>query len=66
MKRKLRDDIANAFIEGKEYFKQHPDITAAELYRHAQDLAAKYGCPIASHLLRQFPHEKIPGDEITL
>lgn len=70
VKRKLRDDIAKAFAEGKEYFKQHPDITAAELYWHAQELAAKYGWeyggPIAGHLLGQFPHEKIPGDKITL
>ena len=70
VKRKLRDDVALAFVEGKEYFKRHPDITAAELYRHAQDLAARhgweYGGPIAGHLLGQFPHERIPGDKITL
>jgi Xaa-Pro dipeptidase len=70
LKKKLRDDIETAFAEGKEYFKAHPDITAAELYRHAQDLAAKhgweYGGPIAGHLLGQFPHERIPNDKITL
>ena len=70
VKIKLRDDIAKAFREGNEHFKQHPDITAAELYRHAEDLAAKYGWeyggPIAGHLLGQFPHERIPGDKITL
>jgi Xaa-Pro dipeptidase len=69
-KLKLRDDIARAFDEGKQHFKQHPDITAAELYRHAEALAAKYGWqyggPIAGHLLGQFPHEKIPNDKITL
>jgi hypothetical protein len=67
---KLRDDIGKAFAEGKEYFKQHPDITAAELYGHAQEHAAKYGWefggPIAGHLVGQFPHERIPGDKITL
>jgi Xaa-Pro aminopeptidase len=70
LKKKLREDIEKAFAEGKEYFKSHPDITAAELYRHAQDLAAKYGWefggPIAGHLLGQFPHERIPNDKITL
>ncbi len=69
-KKKLRGDIEKAFIEGKEYFKAHPDITAAELYRHAEDLAAKYGWqyggPIAGHLVGQFPHERIPGDKVTL
>lgn len=70
VKKKLRDDIETAFMEGKEYFKAHPDITAAELYLHAKNLAAKYGWeyggPIAGHLLGQFPHERIPGDKITL
>lgn len=70
LKKKLREDIEKAFGEGKEYFKSHPNITAAELYRHAQDLAANYGWefggPIAGHLLGQFPHERIPNDKITL
>jgi Xaa-Pro dipeptidase len=70
IKLKLRDDIGKAFDEGKEYFKQHPEITAAELYRHAQNLAKNYGWeyggPIAGHLLGQFPHERIPGDKVTL
>jgi Xaa-Pro dipeptidase len=69
-KLKLRDDIAKAFNDGKEYFKQHPEITAVELYRYAQKLAQNYGWeyggPIAGHLLGQFPHERIPGDKVTL
>src|SRR5271168_1860855 len=43
VKLKLRDDIAKAFIQGKEYFKRNPDITAVELYRHAQKLARDFG-----------------------
>jgi Xaa-Pro dipeptidase len=70
VKRKLAADIATAFVEGKQFFKDHPDITAAELYRHAQHLAVKHGWefggPIAGHLLGQFPHERIPNDKITL
>lgn len=70
VKLKLRDDIAQAFSEGKKYFHEHPEITAAELYRYAQKMAAdrgwEYGGPIAGHLLGQFPHEKIPGDMVTL
>lgn len=69
-KLKLRDDIGKAFADGKQYFNQHPEITAAELYRHAQKLANdygwEYGGPIAGHLLGQFPHERIPGDKVTL
>jgi Xaa-Pro dipeptidase len=70
VKLKLRDDIAKAFIQGKEYFKRNPDITAVELYRHAQKLARdfgwEYGGPIAGHLIGQFPHERIAGDKVTL
>ncbi len=70
IKQKLKKDIENGFVEGKKYFEQHTDITAAELYRHAQDLAVKYGWeyggPIAGHLVGQFPHERIPDDKVTL
>jgi Xaa-Pro dipeptidase len=70
IKQKLRRDIAQAFVEGKKYFQQHPDITGAELYRHAEESAAKYGWeyggPIAGHLVGQFPHERIAGDKVTL
>jgi Xaa-Pro dipeptidase len=54
-KLKLRDDIVKAFAEGKKYFEQRPDITGAELYRHVQKLAVKYGWEyggsIAGHLV---------------
>jgi Xaa-Pro dipeptidase len=70
LKLKLRDDIAKAFSEGKKYFHEHPDVTADELYRHAHTLARQYGWEfggaIAGHLIGQFPHERIPGDKVTL
>lgn len=70
MKHKLCADIGAAFAEGKQYFHNHPDITASDLYRHAQELAKKYGWeyggPIAGHLLGQFPHQRIPGDKVSL
>lgn len=70
LKHKLRWDIEEAFASGKQYFQQHPDITAAELYGHAQQLAKQfgweYGGPIAGHLIGVFPHEKIAGDKISL
>ncbi|MGA8502530.1 MAG: M24 family metallopeptidase [Candidatus Sulfotelmatobacter sp.] len=69
-KRKLCRDIEEAFARGKQYFHKHPEITAAELYAYAQELAAQagweYGGPIAGHLIGVFPHEKIEGDKITL
>jgi Xaa-Pro dipeptidase len=70
VKLKLRDDIGKAFLEGKRHFQSHPEITAAELYLYAKKMAADYGWefggPIAGHLIGQFPHERIPGDKITL
>lgn len=70
LKRKLCRDIETAFASGKLYFHEHPEITAAELYAHAQQLAEKagweYGGPIAGHLIGIFPHEKIAGDKVTL
>jgi Xaa-Pro dipeptidase len=70
LKHKLRRDIEEAFASGKRYFHEHPEVTAAELYAHAQQLAEQagweYGGPIAGHLIGIFPHEKIPGDKVTL
>jgi Xaa-Pro dipeptidase len=70
LKRKLCRDIEEAFASGKRHFHEHPEITAAELYAYAQQLAVQYGWeyggPIAGHLIGVFPHEKIAGDKITL
>jgi len=70
LKLKLRDDIARAFAEGKEYFRTHPDIKADQLFHHAEKLAKDYGWefggPIAGHLIGQFPHERIPNDKVSL
>jgi Xaa-Pro dipeptidase len=69
-KLKLRDDIAKAFAQGKQYFHSHPEIKADQLYRYAQKMARdygwEYGGPIAGHLIGQFPHERIPNDKISL
>jgi Xaa-Pro dipeptidase len=68
-KHRLRRDIEEGFAKGKQYFKQHPDITGAELYSYAQQLAREagweFGGRIAGHLIGQFPHERIQGDKIT-
>lgn len=69
-KHKLQQDVGRAFAAGKQYFRDHPQITGSELYRYAQSLAAQFGWefggPIAGHLIGQFPHEKIAGDKVTL
>jgi Xaa-Pro aminopeptidase len=70
LKHKLCRDIEDGFTRGKQYFHEHPEITAAELYAYAQQLARQsgweYGGPIAGHLIGVFPHEKIVGDKVTL
>jgi Xaa-Pro dipeptidase len=70
LKHKLCHDIEEAFVRGKQYFHEHPEITAAEMYAHAQQLAEQYGWeyggPIAGHLIGVFPHERISDDKITL
>jgi len=70
LKHKLHHDIEEAFVKGKRYFHERPDITCAELYGYACQLAKdagwEYGGPIAGHLIGLFPHEKISGDKITL
>ena len=70
LKLKLRDDVESAFVEGKRYFNEHPEIVSSDLYGFAQSLAVKYGWefggPIAGHLIGQFPHERIADDKVTL
>jgi Xaa-Pro dipeptidase len=69
VKHKLRRDIEEGFAKGKKYFEQHPDITGAEFYAYAHQLAQEagweYGGPIAGHLIGEFPHERIQGDKVT-
>jgi Xaa-Pro dipeptidase len=70
VKHKLRNDIEQAFAEGKRYFHEHPEIVSSELFGYAQSLAAQFGWEfggrIAGHLIGHFPHERIAGDKVTL
>jgi Xaa-Pro dipeptidase len=70
LKRKLRDDVAAAFADGKQYFSERPEITSGELFAYACSLAEKYGWEfggqIAGHIVGQFPHERIPHDRVSL
>ena len=70
LKIKLRNDIADAFQEGKQYFKDQPEIRANELFAYCEEMARKrgweFGGAIAGHLIGQFPHERIPQDKISL
>ncbi|GGG60551.1 M24 family metallopeptidase [Paenibacillus radicis (ex Gao et al. 2016)] len=65
---KLTHDIAEAWKEGKRYFQSQPNITGSELYAYVYDLAIQYGWefggPHAGHLIGEFPHEVIQGDDV--
>ena len=69
-KRQLVREVEAGFKEGKAYFQSKPDVTGAELYRKATEIAARggwdFGNVHAGHTVGEFPHEKIDGDRITL
>ncbi len=65
---KLRNDIESAWNDGKQYYEEHKEtLTGAEYYRHIASLAGKYGWEFGNihcgHLIGNFPHEHILGDE---
>ena len=70
LKLKMREDVESAFVDGKQYFEDHPELTSCEFFYYVESLAAKYnwefGGPIAGHLIGQFPHERIADDKVTL
>src|SRR5208282_2858788 len=39
LKHKLRNDVGQAFADGKRYFNENQDITSCELYGYAKSLA---------------------------
>ena len=69
VKIKLKADIENAWIEGKNYFKNQTEITGAQLYTYCNKLALKYGWEfggeIAGHIIGQYPHEKLEKEDKT-
>ena len=69
-KLKLKNDVKQAFSEGKRYFHQAPEIRSNEFFAYTVSLAKKFGWefggPIAGHLIGHFPHERIAGNKVTL
>lgn len=67
-KLKLKRDVELAWKEGKEYYDQNKDkLTGADFYQYTKKLATKYGWEYGNHhcghLIGNFPHEEILGDE---
>ncbi|PED28646.1 M24 family metallopeptidase [Bacillus cereus] len=68
VKLKLRNDIEQAWEKGKAFFQSNLTITGSELFSFVCDLAKKYGWeyggPHAGHLIGEFPHEQVQGEEV--
>jgi Xaa-Pro dipeptidase len=65
---KLRNDIELSWEKGKTFFQSRLNITGSELFEFmfilAMEYGWEYGGPHAGHLIGEFPHEKIQGDEV--
>ncbi|GAA2530990.1 M24 family metallopeptidase [Winogradskya humida] len=68
VKHHLRDDLPTVFDAGRRYFDAHPEITGEQLFAEVRRLTAQagweFGGTHAGHLVGEFPHERINGDEI--
>lgn len=67
-KLKLKNDVESAWFEGKEYFEKHKHhLTGAKFYEFTCELAKKYGWEYGNehcgHLIGDFPHEILLGEE---
>jgi Xaa-Pro aminopeptidase len=67
-KLKLKEDIVKAWKEGKDYFeKNRAHLSGADFYNYTKELASKYGWEYGNehcgHLIGNFPHEIIIGEE---
>jgi Xaa-Pro aminopeptidase len=67
-KHRIASDLPSVWAKAKAYFDKTPGITGADLYAHVLHLAAiagwQHGGAHAGHLIGEFPHEKIAGDQV--
>lgn len=68
IKLKLKNDVELAWQEGKAFYQENKMIlTGAEFYNYTKTLAKKYGWEYGNyhcgHLIGNFPHELIVGEE---
>jgi Xaa-Pro dipeptidase len=64
----LCDDLPKVWQAGRDYFQGSADVTGEELFDYvaavSRDFGWDFGGVIAGHLVGEFPHEKIHGDDI--
>jgi Xaa-Pro aminopeptidase len=68
VKHRLRDSLAPVWAAGRAAFEADPAITGEQLFGRVVALSEQagwtFGGTIAGHLVGQFPHEKIAGEDI--
>lgn len=68
VKHALAEALPQVWDAGREHFRNHPAITGAELYERVVEISAqagwRFGGQIAGHLVGEFPHENIAGEDI--
>jgi Xaa-Pro aminopeptidase len=68
VKHRLADDLPRIWEAGRAHFAANPDITGAQLFSYVTTLIADAGwghaTEHAGHLVGEFPHERINGDEL--
>ena len=67
-KLKLKNDVELAWKDARDFYFNNPNLTGSEFYNYVSSLAKKFGWewagPIGGHLIGNFPHEIIQGEEI--
>ena len=68
LKHRLTADLGRIWDLGQQFYSGHPRITGSQLYAHVLGLIGDsgwgHGATHAGHLVGEFPHEKINGDDI--
>jgi Xaa-Pro aminopeptidase len=68
VKHRLAADLPRIFAAGRAFFEADPKITGEQLYTHVAGLAREagweFGNSHSGHLVGEFPHETIDGEQI--
>jgi Xaa-Pro aminopeptidase len=68
VKTRLRDELPVLFDAGRDFFAADPAVTGEQLFEHVVALAShagwQWGGTIAGHLVGEFPHDEIEGDDV--
>lgn len=67
-KLELLDRLPEVWLAGREFFRSEPEVTGEQLYDFvvttSREVGWDFGGIIAGHLVGEFPHDKIDGEDI--